>query len=96
MPVKIINRNFSKTAGRTPIFEVRIVIYDQRHVQYQVRKTFNASTFEETFLAFSPSRALLAAMPMARRAGTTRPKAMARLQKIFIRFQAACQIDVTQ
>ena len=46
------------------------------------------------FLAFSPSRALLAAM--ARRAGTTRPKAMARLQKILIRFNAVCQIAVTQ
>jgi Na+/H+ antiporter NhaA len=28
---KIANRDFSKTAGLTPIFEVRIVIYDQKH-----------------------------------------------------------------
>ena len=26
------NRNFSKTSGKTPIFEVMIVIYDKKHV----------------------------------------------------------------
>ena len=45
------------------------------------------------FLALSPSRALLAAM--ARRGRTTRPKATARFQQLFIRFNAVCQIAVT-
>jgi len=67
------------------------VIYDQKHVENEFLKT----TFQQPrSLAFSPSRALLAAM--ARRAGTTRPKATAHLQKLFIRFQAAWQIAVTQ
>ena len=71
------------------------MIYDEKHVYNEFLKTFDAHRDPTApFLAFSPSRALLAAM--ARRGGTTRPKAMARLQKIFIRLQAACQIDVTQ
>ena len=49
---------------------------------------------ERPFLASSPSRALLAAM--ARRGRTTRPKATARLQQLFIRCNAVCQIAVTQ
>ena len=41
-----------------------------------------------------PSRALLATM--ARRGRTTRPKATARLQKLFIKSHAVWQIAVTQ
>ena len=64
------------------------MIYDQNHVYNEFLKTLNAHHDPvPTFLASSPSRALLAAM--ARRAGTTRPKATAHLQKLFIRFQAA-------
>jgi hypothetical protein len=67
------------------------VIYDQKHVQNQVLVTLRTPL---TFPAFSPSRALLAAM--GRRGRPTRPKATARLQKLFIRFLAAWQIAVTQ
>ena len=71
------------------------MIYDQNHVWSEFLKTFKADCKPgATFLAFSPRRALLAAM--ARRAGSTRPKATAHLQKLFIRFQAAWQIAVTQ
>ena len=71
------------------------MIYDQKHVKDEFLKTFNAHYIPAgTFLAFSPSRALVAAM--ARRAATTRPKATAHLQKLFIRFKAAWQIAVTQ
>ena len=69
------------------------MIYDQKHVWNEFLKTFNAH-HDPPFLAFSPSRALLAAM--ARRAGTTRPKATARLQKLFIESHAVSQIAVTQ
>ena len=78
--VKIINRDFSQTAGRTPIFEARIGIYDQIWVWNSVSKTLSTETLCGTFLTFSPSRALLAAM--ARRGGTTRPKATARPQQL--------------
>ena len=71
------------------------MIYDQKHVRMSFSRLLTHITFQlATFLAFSPSRALLAAM--ARRAGSTRPKATAHLQKLFIRFQAAWQIAVTQ
>ena len=71
------------------------MIYDQKHVLNEFIKTFNSDYIPQaTFLAFSPSRALLAAM--ARRAGTTRPKAMARLQQLCSRSHAAWQIAVTQ
>ena len=89
--LKIATRDFSKTAGRTPIFEARIVIYDQIWVYNSVFKTFST---ECTFLTFSPSRALLAAM--ARRGGTTRPKATARLQQLCIRCHAVRQMRVPQ
>ena len=46
------------------------------------------------FLAFLPSRALLATM--ARRGTTPRPKATARHQKLFIKSHAVWQIAVTQ
>ncbi len=70
-------------------------MYDQKHLYSKFLKTFEADCKPDaTFLAFSPRRALLAAM--ARRAGATRPKATAHLQKLFIRFQAAWQIAVTQ
>ena len=63
------------------------MIYDQKHVYNEFLKTFDGDNSPVgTFLASSPSRALLAAM--ARRAGTTRPKAMAHLQKLFIRCHA--------
>ena len=57
-------RNFSKTAGRTPIFEVRIVIYDQKCLYNHVFKTLATYSFPkpQALLTFSPSRALLAAM----------------------------------
>ena len=63
------------------------MIYDQKHVWNEFLKTFDAHHDPAApFLAFSPSRALLAAM--ARRAGTTRPKATARLQQPCIRSHA--------
>ena len=46
------------------------------------------------YTCFLPLRALVAAM--APRAGNTRPKAMARLEKIFIRCHAVWQVAVTQ
>ena len=37
--LKMSSRDLSKTAGRTPIFEARIVIYDQIWVYNSVSKT---------------------------------------------------------
>ena len=80
--LKISNRDFSKTAGLTPIFEARIVIYDQIWAWNSVFKTFSTETLSTSHHVpyFLPlSRALTA---MARRGGTSRPKATARFQQL--------------
>jgi hypothetical protein len=93
--VEDFQSRFLENGWRTPILEARIVIYDQIWVYNSVFKTFSTETLSTgTFLTFSPSRALLAAM--ARRGGTTRPKATARLQQLCIRCHAVRQMSVPQ
>jgi hypothetical protein len=79
-------RSGQKRLVLTPIFEVRIVIYDHNRVWHEGFQDFWLSLSflrsRRTVLTFSPSRALLAAM--ARRGGTTpdpRPRS-ARLQQL--------------
>ena len=55
----MINRNWSKMAGRTPIFEARIVFYDQIGCLEQCSLRL---LFDSTFHTCSPSCALLAAI----------------------------------
>jgi hypothetical protein len=57
---------FSKTACLTPIFEVIIVIYDQKHVWNEFLKTFNAHHRHRSLLS-PPLARLLAAMARRRR-----------------------------
>ena len=60
--MKISNRYFSKTAGRTSIFEVRIVIYDQKHVHNRVLVTLTNTTFQKV-------RHIPCFLPLSRAAG---------------------------
>jgi hypothetical protein len=59
--LKIATRDFSKTAGRTPIFEARIVIYDQIWVHNSVFKTFSTETLSTAARSYF--------LPLSRAAG---------------------------
>jgi hypothetical protein len=60
--LKIATRDFSKTAGLTPIFDVRIVIYDQKHVYNEFINTFKAD--------YKPVRHVPCFSPSSRAAGS--------------------------
>ena len=93
--VKDCQSRFLENGRANTYFEARTVIYDQIWVWNSVSKTLSTETLSTiTFLTFSPSHALLAAM--ARRGGTTRPKATARLQQLCIRCHAVRQMSVPQ
>ena len=57
-----MNRNFSKTAVRTPIFELRIVIHDQKCVQNEFLTTFGTE--------MCPRRHAPCFLPLSRAAGS--------------------------
>ena len=57
--LKIATRDFSKTAGLTPIFEVRIVIYDKKHVSNEFINIFKAD--------YKPARHVPCFLPLVAR-----------------------------
>ena len=75
------NRDFSKTAGLTPIFEARIVFYDQIWVYQSVSKTSEQEMLPARHVPY-----FFLLWRAAGRDGATRrdhrPKATARLQQL--------------